>query len=70
MLVSITFLTGVEVLGVGRVMWGYATLNALCMLLALRCVPETRGMTLEQIEAELMRGTPLRALGQPIRQGR
>ena len=70
MLVSITFLTGLEVLGAGRVIWGYATLNGLFMLLAIRFVPETRGMTLEQIESELMRGTPLRALGRLARQGR
>lgn len=63
MLVSATFLTGLEILGADRVLWGYAGLNAVFMVMVLLRVPETRGMTLEQIEVELMRGTPLRALG-------
>ena len=63
MLVSATFLTGLEVLGVDAVLWVYAGLNAVFLVMVVRRVPETKGMTLEQIEAELMRGTPLRALG-------
>lgn len=63
MLVSATFLTGLELLGADRVLWIYAGLNALFLLMVVLRVPETRGMTLEQIEAELMRGTPLRTLG-------
>ncbi|WP_408886257.1 sugar porter family MFS transporter [Komagataeibacter sp. FXV3] len=63
MLVSATFLTGLEIFGAERVLWGYAGLNAVFMVMVALRVPETRGMTLEQIEVELMRGTPLRALG-------
>ena len=67
MLVSATFLTGLELLGVDTVLWVYAGLNALFLVMVVLRVPETRGMTLEQIEAELMRGTPLRALGSRMR---
>lgn len=67
MLVSATFLSGLEIFGTNRVLWGYATLNALFTVMVIRHVPETRGMTLEQIETELMRGTPLRALGRDAR---
>ena len=63
MVVSATFLTGLEVLGAGWVLWVYAALNVVFMAMVALRVPETRGMTLEQIEAELMRGTKLRALG-------
>ncbi|MCE2565918.1 sugar porter family MFS transporter [Komagataeibacter sp. FNDCF1] len=67
MLVSATFLTGLELLGVDTVLWIYAGLNALFLVMVVLRVPETRGMTLEQIEAELMRGTRLRALGSRMR---
>ena len=67
LLVSATFLSGLEIFGTNRVLWGYATLNALFMVMVIRHVPETRGMTLEQIETELMRGTPLRTLGRDTR---
>ena len=49
-LVSITFLTLVEVLGPGLTFWVYALLAIASWLFSYYLVPETKGRTLEEIE--------------------
>ncbi len=44
-----------------------AVMSLLAMLFGARCVPETKGRTLEEIEAHLRSGQPLRTLGAPAR---
>lgn len=58
-----TFLTLLNTLGHAQTFWLYAAMNALFLLLTFRFVPETKAVSLEQIERNLMNGKPLRELG-------
>ena len=51
LLVTITFLSLMEVLGARHAFWLYGALCGLALIFALRMVPETKDRTLEQIEA-------------------
>ncbi|GBQ71900.1 sugar-proton symporter [Ameyamaea chiangmaiensis NBRC 103196] len=66
MVVGATFLTLLSTLGTAQTFWLYAALNALFIVFTLRFVPETRGVSLEQIERNLMAGKPLNEIGQPV----
>jgi predicted MFS family arabinose efflux permease len=50
LLVSITFLTLVEVLGPSWTFWLYGVLAVAAWLFSYYLVPETKGRTLEEIE--------------------
>lgn len=63
MIVAATFLTLLEALGTTGTFWLYAGFNALFLLTTFQWVPETRGISLEAIEARLLAGRPLRHLG-------
>lgn len=63
MLVGATFLTMLNTLGNAQTFWLYAGLNVLFIFLVIYLVPETKGVSLEQIEANLMAGKPLNKLG-------
>ncbi|MBB2174453.1 sugar porter family MFS transporter [Gluconacetobacter johannae] len=63
MIVGATFLTLLDRLGQGQTFWLYAGLNALFVVLVLLFVPETKGLSLERIEHELMAGRRLRDIG-------
>jgi hypothetical protein len=57
--VSLTFLTLLQALGTAGTFWLYAALCALLVAFTARFIPETRGRSLERIEADLRhRGTP------------
>lgn len=56
LLVSLTTLTLAGALGTAGMFWLYAVVNALAVAFVWRCVPETRGRSLEEIEASLRRG--------------
>ncbi|MGA9335210.1 MAG: MFS transporter, partial [Rudaea sp.] len=43
--------------------WLYAGLNLAFLVFTWLLVPETKGVTLEHIERNLMRGVPLKELG-------
>lgn len=51
--VSLTFLTLMDALGVSPTFWLYTAICALAVVFAVRCVPETKGRSLEEIEQEL-----------------
>ncbi|MDE1180794.1 sugar porter family MFS transporter [Paraburkholderia sp.] len=59
-----TFLTLLNTLGHAQTFWLYAVLNAAFLLMTFWIVPETKDVSLEQIERNLMAGKPLRQLGQ------
>ncbi|HZP67510.1 MAG TPA: sugar porter family MFS transporter [Rudaea sp.] len=63
MVIGATFLTLLNGIGHARTFWLCATLNLLFILFTWAFVPETRGVTLEQIERKLMAGTRLRDIG-------
>jgi len=57
--VSLTFLTLLQALGTAGTFWLYAALCALLVAFTARFIPETRGRSLERIEADLRhRSTP------------
>ncbi|MGW8378256.1 sugar porter family MFS transporter [Streptomyces sp. ODS28] len=55
-LVSLTFLSLLQALGVSATFWLYAGICALLVLFTLRCIPETKGRSLEEIEQGLRAG--------------
>jgi SP family galactose:H+ symporter-like MFS transporter len=66
-IVGMTFLLLLAGLGNGNTFLLYGALNALFMLFFVLFVPETKGVSLEKIEANLLSGLPLRQIGQPPR---
>jgi SP family galactose:H+ symporter-like MFS transporter len=64
MIVGATFLTLLNNFGHAQTFWLYAALNASFLWFTYALVPETKGMTLEQIERKLMHGVRLRDIGQ------
>ena len=58
-----TFLTLLDKLGNGNTFLLYGGLNALFVLFFLLFVPETKGISLEKIEANLLSGKPLKNIG-------
>jgi SP family galactose:H+ symporter-like MFS transporter len=63
MIVGATFLTLLNTFGRAQTFWLYAALNVLFLLFTYALVPETKGVTLEQIERKLMSGARLRDIG-------
>ena len=64
MIVGATFLTLLNSIGNAATFWLYAALNGVFLLITFWLIPETRNVTLEQIERNLMAGKPLREIGQ------
>jgi SP family galactose:H+ symporter-like MFS transporter len=62
-IVGQTFLTLLNTLGNGNTFLLYGGLNALFIAFFLLYVPETKGVSLERIEANLLSGVPLRKIG-------
>ncbi|WP_279615353.1 sugar porter family MFS transporter [Photobacterium angustum] len=63
MIVGATFLTFLQVLGNAQTFWLYAVLNIIFLFVTLILIPETKGISLEKIEQNLMAGIPLSKLG-------
>jgi len=63
MIVGATFLTLLNRIGHPGTFWLYAGLNLIFLVITFALVPETRGVTLEQIEDNLMAGKRLRDIG-------
>jgi len=62
LLVSVTFLSLVAVLGQGGTFWLYGAIAVAALIFFYRMVPETKGKTLEQIEAYMRSGKHPRGL--------
>ena len=63
MIVGATFLSLLNGVGNAATFWLYAALNLFFIVLTFLLIPETKGVTLEQIERNLMAGMPLRKIG-------
>ncbi|AVJ19181.1 sugar porter family MFS transporter [Serratia rhizosphaerae] len=63
MIVGATFLTMLNSLGSAHTFWVYAALNLLFIVLTIVLIPETKNISLEQIERNLMSGKALRDIG-------
>ncbi|TNV20939.1 sugar porter family MFS transporter [Buttiauxella sp. B2] len=63
MIVGATFLTMLNTLGNANTFWVYAALNLFFIVLTLWLVPETKHVSLEHIERNLMKGRRLREIG-------
>jgi len=64
MIVGATFLTMLNTLGNAPTFWVYAGLNLFFIVLTLVLIPETKNVSLEHIERNLMSGKKLRDIGQ------
>jgi SP family galactose:H+ symporter-like MFS transporter len=64
MIVGVTFLSLLNGIGNAATFWLYAGLNLLFLVITFLLIPETKNVTLEQIERNLMAGKPLREIGQ------
>jgi SP family galactose:H+ symporter-like MFS transporter len=62
--VGFTFLSLLNTFGQSQTFWLYGGFNALFLVITILLVPETKNMTLEHIERNLMAGKPLRRIGQ------
>jgi SP family galactose:H+ symporter-like MFS transporter len=65
MIVGATFLTLLNGIGNAATFWLYAALNLTFLVFTWFLVPETKGVTLEQVERNLMGGARLRDIGKP-----
>lgn len=63
MIVGATFLTMLEMLGSANTFWLYGALNVVSIILTIMLIPETKNISLEHIEYNLMTGKPLREIG-------
>jgi len=64
MIVGVTFLSLLNGIGNAATFWLYGGLNVVFLVITFLLIPETKGVTLEQIERNLMAGKPLREIGQ------
>ncbi len=62
-IVGQTFLTLLTTLGNGNTFLLYGALNVLFIIFFVLFVPETKGVSLEKIESNLLSGLPLRRIG-------
>lgn len=65
-IVSSTFLTLLNTLGASQTFLLYAAMCVLSYLFCYYKVPETNGVTLEQIEENIRKRLPLRQIGRPV----
>jgi SP family galactose:H+ symporter-like MFS transporter len=62
-IVGMTFLTLVNGFGAGNTFLLYGAFNLLFIVVFLLLVPETKGVSLEKIESNLLAGLPLKKIG-------
>ena len=65
-IVGMTFLTLLSTLGTAGTFWLYAIFGVISLLIMYFYVPETKHVSLEKIEANLLAGKSCRELGQPV----
>ncbi|MFD3245617.1 sugar porter family MFS transporter [Rahnella aquatilis] len=64
MIIGATFLTLMDNIGAAGTFWLYTALNVVFVVITFILIPETKNVTLEQIERNLMSGKKLRDIGQ------
>jgi SP family arabinose:H+ symporter-like MFS transporter len=62
-IIGASFLTLVDTLGSSVTFWLYGVLNVIFIFLTIYFIPETKNVSLEQIEKNLMRGEKLKNIG-------
>lgn len=62
-IIGATFLTLVDTLGSSVTFWLYGVLNVIFIFLTIYFIPETKSVSLEQIEKKLMHGEKLKNIG-------
>jgi hypothetical protein len=65
--VSATFLSLLNALGPVKTFLGYTAMCVLGFIVSYFFVPETKGVSLEQIEENIRAGLPLRNIGAPLK---
>ncbi|MDV5141711.1 sugar porter family MFS transporter [Chimaeribacter arupi] len=63
MIVGATFLTMLDTLGNANTFWVYGALNVVFIFITIALIPETKNVSLEHIERNLMKGKALRDIG-------
>ncbi len=63
MIIGATFLTLINLFGIAVTFWIYTSLNIIFIFLTVLLIPETKGISLENIEKNLMDGKKLRDIG-------
>jgi len=63
MIIGATFLTLIDFMGSAATFWLYGVLNVVCIVLTIIFIPETKNISLENIEKNLMSGKRLRQVG-------
>lgn len=63
MIIGATFLTLINAFGIAVTFWIYTALNLSFIVLTILLIPETKGISLEKIEKNLMDGKRLRDIG-------
>ena len=63
MIIGATFLTLINTFGIAVTFWLYTALNLSFIILTIMLIPETKGISLENIEKNLMEGKPLKDIG-------
>ncbi len=63
MIIGATFLSLLEGIGSAQTFWLYGILNVIFIFCTIYIVPETKGVSLEKIESNLMEGKKLRDIG-------
>lgn len=64
MIIGATFLTLINHFGIAATFWIYTALNILFVILTIFFIPETKGVSLEKIEQNLMAGKKLKDIGE------
>jgi SP family galactose:H+ symporter-like MFS transporter len=64
MIVGATFLTMLDSLGNAHTFWVYSALNLIFIFITIVLLPETKNVSLEHIERNLMKGRALKNIGQ------
>ncbi|MDR3434778.1 MAG: sugar porter family MFS transporter [Rouxiella aceris] len=64
MIVGATFLTMLDSLGNANTFWVYAALNVVFIFITIALIPETKNVSLEHIERNLMNGKALKNIGE------
>ncbi len=63
MVLRATFLSLLNGIGTAQTFWLYALFNVAFVVITMMFIPETKGITLEQIETNLMSGKKLKDIG-------